>query len=45
VESNDPPGGHGYVCDGVTALCLGEEGEPWDGRHQTIVFQLAVSFP
>ena len=25
--------------------CRGEEGEPRDGRDQTIVFQVAVSFP
>jgi hypothetical protein len=30
---------------GDTALCQGEGGEPWDGRYQIIVFQVAVSFP
>ena len=25
-------------------LCRNEEGEPWDGRDQTVVFQEAVSF-
>jgi hypothetical protein len=28
-----------------TVLYRGEEGEPWDGRDQTIVFQVAVTFP
>jgi hypothetical protein len=37
---------------GVTGTCVreyfsisGEEGDPLDGRGQTIVFQKAVSFP
>jgi hypothetical protein len=38
-------GGHGFICKGDTALFWNEEGEPWDGRDQTIVFQLAVSSP
>ena len=25
-------------------MCQSEEGEPWDGRDQTIVLQVAVSF-
>jgi hypothetical protein len=28
VEGNDPHGGNGYVCEGDTALCQVEEGEP-----------------
>jgi hypothetical protein len=37
VEGNDPHGGYGCVCEGDTALCRGEEGEPSDGRDQTIL--------
>jgi hypothetical protein len=29
----------------ITAQYQGESGEPWDGRDQTVVFQMAVSFP
>ena len=32
------------MCEGETALRPNEEGEPWDGRDQSIVFQMAVSF-
>jgi hypothetical protein len=39
-----PSGGHGCVCEGDNGACWGEEGEPWDGRDQTIVFQVSVSF-
>jgi hypothetical protein len=45
VRGNVPHGGHGYVCEGDAALFLGEEGEPLDGRDQTILFQVAFSFP
>jgi hypothetical protein len=45
VEGNDPNGGHGQVCEGDTALFQGEQGEPLDGRDQSIVFQVAASFP
>jgi len=41
--------GHGplwrpVVCEGETARCSSEEGEPWDGGDQTFAFQAAVSF-
>jgi hypothetical protein len=39
-----PSGGQWYICEGESAVCRSEEGEPWDGRDQTIVFQVAVSF-
>jgi hypothetical protein len=42
---HDLRGGHGYVCDGDTVQCRGEEGEPWDDRDLSIVFQVAVFFP
>jgi hypothetical protein len=45
MKGNDPHGGHEYVCEGDMAQCRGEEGKPWDGTDQTIVFQVAVSFP
>jgi hypothetical protein len=45
VEVNNPHRGHRYMCDGNMALCWSEEGEPWDGRYQTVVYQVAVSFP
>jgi hypothetical protein len=32
------------VCEGETALCQSAGGEPWDGRDQTIMFQVVVSF-
>jgi hypothetical protein len=38
VDGNDPHGGHGYVSVGDPALFRGEEGEPLDGRDQTIVY-------
>ena len=38
------PKGRPEVCEGETALCRSEEGEPWDGRDQTLVFQVALSF-
>jgi hypothetical protein len=37
VEGSDAHGGHGYVCEGETVLCRGEEGGPWDGRDQSCV--------
>ena len=45
VEGNDPHGGRGYVCDCDSPQFRGEESEPWDGRDQINVFQVAVSFP
>jgi hypothetical protein len=45
VEDNDPHGGHRYMCEGDAALFWCEEGEPMDGRDQTIVYRVAVSFP
>jgi hypothetical protein len=39
-----PSGGLQYICEVETAHCWSEEGEPWDGRDQTVVFQVAVSF-
>ena len=34
-----------WACTGgETVLCQSEEEDPWDGRDQTIMFQLAVSF-
>jgi hypothetical protein len=45
VEGNNPHGGHEYVSEEDTVLFWGEESEPWDGRDQTIVFHVAVSFP
>jgi hypothetical protein len=44
VDGNDLHGGHGYEGVGDTALFRGEEGESLDGRDQTIVCYLAVSF-
>jgi hypothetical protein len=35
VEGNGSHGGHGYVCEGDTALFRGEEGEPLNGGDQT----------
>jgi hypothetical protein len=43
VEGKDPKWRPEYVCEGETALCQSKEGEPWNGRGQTIVFQVAVS--
>ena len=37
-------GGLRSVCEGETALCRSEEGEPLDGTDQTVIFQVAVSF-
>jgi hypothetical protein len=31
-------------CEEETALCRSGEGEPWDGRDKTLVFQVAVAF-
>jgi hypothetical protein len=45
VEGNDPHGGHEYVSEGDTAVFRSEKGEASGGRVQTIVFQVAVSFP
>jgi hypothetical protein len=45
VEGNDPHGGHWYICEGDTVLFRGKEGEPLDGRDETIVFPVADSFP
>ena len=41
----DPHGGHGYISEGGMAHCRGEKDEPWGGRDQTSVIQMAVSFP
>jgi hypothetical protein len=45
MGGNDPHGEHGCVCEGDAALFWGEEGEPLDGRDETIVCQVAASFP
>jgi hypothetical protein len=45
VDGNDPHVDHEYISVGDTAVFGGEKGEPLDGRDQTIVYQLAVSFP
>jgi hypothetical protein len=42
VECKDPK--WRPVCEEETAMCRREEGEPLDGRVQTIMFQVAVSF-
>jgi hypothetical protein len=39
VEGNDAHGGNGYIREGDTAVF---QGEPLDGRVQTIVFQVAI---
>jgi hypothetical protein len=36
-----PSGDQYYVCTGETALCRSEEGEQWDGKDQTILFQVS----
>ena len=41
----DPHGGHRYIYEGGMVHCWDEEGEPWGGRDQTSVIQMAVSFP
>jgi hypothetical protein len=38
VDGNDPHGGHGCVGEWDPALFPGEEGEPLEGRGQTIVY-------
>jgi hypothetical protein len=43
VEGKDLKWRPESVCEGEMALCQSEEGEPLDGRYQTIVFQVAVS--
>ena len=37
-----PPSGGRSKCEGGTALCRSEEGEPLDGRDKTIVVQVVV---
>jgi hypothetical protein len=32
------------MCEGEMAMCQSEEGERWDHRAQTVVFQVAVFF-
>ena len=43
MEGKDPKW-RPEVCEREPVLCRKEEGEPWDGIDQTIVFQVAVSF-
>ena len=39
-----PPKWRSIVCEGETAPCQCEEGEPMDGSDQTIMLQNAVPF-
>ena len=41
MESNDPKWRHGFVCEGDKGAY---RDEPWDGRDQTGVLRVAVSF-
>ena len=34
MEGNNANGGHRWLCDRRYSIC---QGEPWDGRGQTIV--------
>jgi hypothetical protein len=43
MDGSHPHGGHRYISEGDTALFRGEEGDPLDGRDQTIVDTVAVS--
>jgi hypothetical protein len=35
-------GSQWYICEGETAVCWSEEGEPWAGRDQTVVLAALV---
>jgi hypothetical protein len=45
VGGSDPHGGHGYICEGDAVLFWGEEGESLDRRNETILLQVAETFP